>query len=55
MKPVYVVEFQKIKPIREDSNDEIDNFEVEILDEGALDKSLEVPENFRHKKMGDNL
>ena len=46
MKPVDAVEFQKIKSVREGKNDESDNFEMKILNEVALDKALEVAENF---------
>ena len=38
MKSVYFVVFQKRKATRKDKNDKSDNFEMEILDEGALDK-----------------
>ena len=44
MKPVDDVEFQKIKTMRERNNYESDNFEIEILDESALDKALLVTE-----------
>ena len=44
MKPVDTVVFQKRKAPREGKNDKIDNFEMEILDECALDKALEGPE-----------
>ena len=37
------MEFQKRKSTREVKNDEIENSEMEILDEGVLDKVLEVP------------
>ena len=43
IKPVDDVASQKIKALREGNNDKIENFETEILDEGALDKSLEDP------------
>ena len=43
-KPVDDVEFQKIKTMRERKNYEINNFEIEILDERALDKALIVTE-----------
>ena len=43
MKPVDAVVFQKIKSMREGNNDESNNFEMDILDEVALDKSLSVP------------
>ena len=36
--------FQNIKALREGNNDESDNFEMDILDEGDLDKVLEGPE-----------
>ena len=44
MKPVDAVAFKKIKATREGNNNERDNFEIEIIDEGALDKALAVPE-----------
>ena len=44
MKQVDAVAFHKIKSMREGKNDESDNFEMEILDEGAIDKSLIFPE-----------
>ena len=43
MKPVYSMAFQNIKAPREGNNDESDNFEMDILDEDALDKVLEGP------------
>ena len=43
-KPVDDVEFQKIKTMRERKNYESNNFEIEILDERALDKALIVTE-----------
>ena len=43
IKPVDSVVSQKRKLIREGSNDKIDNFEIKILDEGALDKVPTVP------------
>ena len=36
--------FQKIKAIREGKNDQSENFEMKILDEGALDKAMPVPQ-----------
>ena len=45
MKSVGAVEFQKIKSMREGKNDKSDNFEMDILDKGALDKALTVPGN----------
>ena len=42
MKPVDAVEFQKRKSAREVNNEEIENFEIESIDECALDKALEV-------------
>ena len=44
IKPVDSVEFQKRKSLRKVNNDKSDNFEMEIIDEGALDKALEGPE-----------
>ena len=44
MKPVDSVKIQKIKSVREVTNDEIKNFEMDIIYEGALDKSLEGSE-----------
>ena len=44
MKPVDDVEFKKRKELREGKNDKSDNFEMEILDEGTLDKALESTE-----------
>ena len=41
MKPVDTVEFKKRKALQEGKNGESDNFDMEILDEGALDKALE--------------
>ena len=45
MKSVGAVEFQKIKSMREGKNDKSDNFEMGILDKGALDKALTVSGN----------
>ena len=42
MKPADTMASQKIKRTREGKNDESDNFEMEIIDEGALDKVLTV-------------
>ena len=42
MKPVDDVVFQKIKLMGEGNNDENNNFDIDILDEGALDKTLTV-------------
>ena len=50
MKPVDSVAFQKIKSPKEGNNDESNNFEMEILDEGAPDKFLWDPENFWPRK-----
>ena len=44
MKPVGAVAFKKIKSLREVNNDKIINFDMDILDEGVLDESLEGPE-----------
>ena len=44
MKLVDAVTFQKINALREGNNAERDNSEMEILDEGALDKALECTE-----------
>ena len=44
IKPVYAVAFQKRKSLREGNNDKSDNFEIDIHEEGALDKALEGPE-----------
>ena len=44
MKLVDAVTFQKINALREGNNAERDNSEMEILDEGALDKALECHE-----------
>ena len=52
MKPVDDVEFQKRNAWREVKNYKRDNFEMEILDEGALDKALEGPGNIY---IGENL
>ena len=40
MKSVYAVEFKKIKALRGGKNDKIDDFEMDIIVEGALDKVL---------------
>ena len=42
MRLVDAVAFQKIKSMREGNNEKINNFEMEILDEGVLDKSPTV-------------
>ena len=42
MRLVDAVAFQKRKSMREGNNDKINNFEMEILDEGVLDKSPTV-------------
>ena len=42
-KPVDAVVFQKIKSLIEVNNDKCEEFEMEILDEVALDKELEGP------------
>ena len=42
MKPVDYMVFQKRKATREGKNDKNENFEMEILDKGALDKALTV-------------
>ena len=49
MKPVDAVAFQKRNSLREDRNDKSDNFEMEIHDEGALDKALEGTEKYPTK------
>ena len=54
MKPVVAVLFHKIISMGEGNNYESDNFEMDILDEGALDKALKVSENI-YMKNGDNL
>ena len=50
MKPVDYAEHQKVKATREVKNYESDNFEMEIIDEGALDKVLTVPEKTLDKQ-----
>ena len=45
MKTFYAVSPQKRKALREGNRDEIDNFEMWILDEGVQDKALEGLEN----------
>ena len=45
MKPVDDMAFNKRKATREGNNDKSDNFEMEILDEGALNKVLIFPDN----------
>ena len=52
MKTVDSVAFQKRKAMREFNNDESNNFEMEILDEGALNKALKFPESFIRKTPG---
>ena len=47
IKPVDAVVFQKIKSLREGNNDESDKFEMEIIDEGALDNALEGREKLK--------
>ena len=49
IKPVDDVEFNKINALREGNNDESDNFKIQILDEGALDKTLEGPGKIQTK------
>ena len=44
IKPVDDVAFQTIKATRKGNNKERDNFEMDILDEGVLDKALTFPE-----------
>ena len=44
IKPVDDVEFDERKLLREGNNEKMDNFEIEILDERALDKALIVTE-----------
>ena len=44
MKLVDAVVFQGKKALREGKNDKSDNFEMDILNENALDKALEGPE-----------
>ena len=56
MKPVDDVEFQKRNAWREVKNYKWDNFEMEILGEGALDKALEGPgNNYIGENLEDNL
>ena len=55
MKPFNSVEAQKRKATRKGKNDKSDNFEMEILDEGALDKALEGPEELFTKRPGRQL
>ena len=43
-KSVDSVEFHKINSMREGNNGNIDNFDMDILDEGALDWALTFPE-----------
>ena len=40
MKPVDDMVFQKRKQTRKGKNDKRENFEMDIIDEGALDKAL---------------
>ena len=44
MKPVDDVAAEKRKSTRRIINDKSDKFEMEIIDEGVLDKALQVPE-----------
>ena len=47
---------RKRKAVKEVKNDKSYNFEMEILDEGELDKFLIVPENTLDKKtLEDNV
>ena len=41
---------QREKATREGKNDKNDNFEMDIIQEGALDKSITVPEKHLTKK-----
>ena len=50
MKPVDDVAFQKRKALREGNNEKSKNFEIDILDEGALDKVMEGPEKHQTGK-----
>ena len=43
MKPVDAMEFEKIKALGEGKVDKSNNFDIEILGEGVLDKALEGP------------
>ena len=50
MKHFDAVAFNKINSLREGSNDKSDNFYMEIIDEGVIDKALEGPEKLIQKK-----
>ena len=45
MKPVHAVMFQQKKMIIGWDNDQNENFEMEILIEGEIDKALIIPED----------
>ena len=51
MKPFDAVSFNIRKALREVNNVKSDNFEMEILDESALDKVLEGPEKIQTGKI----
>ena len=55
-KSVDSVAFQKRKSMREGNNDKIENFEMEILDGGAPNKTLTVSKSLGQKNSSeDNL
>lgn len=50
MKPVGVVLFKNRKAMREGNYESIENFEIEVIDEGSLYKVLVVPEKSMNTK-----
>ena len=50
IKPVDAVAFQKINSLREVNNDKKYNIGMDIIDEGALDKSMEGREKLWTRK-----
>ena len=55
IKPVDAVDAQKIKATRQVNNSKINYFEMDITDEGALDKSLQVTGKSLDEKILKNI
>ena len=53
-KPIDAVAFQKINATKEGNNYQSKNFEINILDEGVLDKVLTVLEDTHMGKTPEN-
>ena len=55
MKPVYSESFQIIKDIKEGGKEKNDDFDMDILEEGAIEKALNIEKKTLDKKTWKNI